>query len=740
VRATALLQQLRERGVLRVAASYAVIAWLLLQIADVALDPWDVPAWVRQAPLIVAVLGFPVALAVAWFLELGDRGVSVDIAGEGVVRPSVHGLRRYADIVLISLLAAIVGFFVIRDAGWLGDRPVRSGIVAAASLAVLPFANVSGREEDRYLSEGLSDELRDQLSRMQSLAVSARSSSIAFAGQAADAVAIAEKLTVAALLEGTVRRDGDRIRVSVQLVNGKDGKLLWSERYDRARADLLRVQDEIARAVVAAVVPKFAKSGGSAGPLPTDDPIAYDLYLLGRQHERDAERAADDVSGEQLMQQACGLYESAIAANPEFAHAHARLAYCLLLQGQPYDRPEQIAAIDAVVLPQIERALQLDPRNADAWVTKGVLLRWTRRPGGGEAYRRAVELDPRNAAALTTLAVYEGSTGRYDRVLEYAERARRIDPMSFPANLIPVYAASRLGQREAALANARRLREQFADDPSAGDILCLAHQLVGEHDLALGCAISRLRETPDQEGAPAELHLLLGETWETLGDRGRALEHYDRAAAADGIFGRIGVPGMMAARYAALRLRSHPAALKRLAVDARSRRLGPRDWPIADTLARTGMRADALAIYRASGVADIFRTESNEKADAMPGLAQMIALLQLAGERGEAERLLAPLLEFSETSLRHGARHYMSFILHAQALSLAGRNDESLRQLEAAIDAPGSPFPPALLETDPVFDDLKSDPRFGAQIDRLRARQADLRRRLPETLRNHGPE
>jgi hypothetical protein len=185
-------------------------------------------------------------------------------------------------------------------------------------------------------------------------------------------------------------------------------------------------------------------------------------------------------------------------------------------------------------------------------------------------------------------------------------------------------------------------------------------------------------------------------------------------------------------------LRSDAADLQRLAADARSGHLGPADWLIAVTLARTGLRAEALAIYRASGVADIFRTESNEKEYAMPGLAQMIALLQASGDSAEAERLLPLLLDFSETSLRHGARHYASHILRAQALTLAGRTDEALAQLKAAIDAPGSPFPSAVLETDPVFDEMKRNPRFKPQMDRLRTRQDDLRRRLPETFRRHG--
>ena len=200
-----LIARLRERGVLRVAASYAVIAWLVLQIADVVLEPWNVPAWVHRAPFVVALLGFPIAIALAWFLELGDGAVTRDAAADGAVRPVAHGWRRHVDIGVISVLGAIVAFFLVRDAGWLGEsaRPRRG--VESSSLAVLPFAN-TGVYGDQHVSEGLSDELRNQFSRMQSLRVTARSSSIAFHGQSLDAVTIAGKLAVAALLEGTVGR------------------------------------------------------------------------------------------------------------------------------------------------------------------------------------------------------------------------------------------------------------------------------------------------------------------------------------------------------------------------------------------------------------------------------------------------------------------------------------------------------------------------------------------------------
>jgi TolB-like protein len=257
-----LIERLRERGVLRVAASYVVIAWLTLQIADVVLEPWDLPRWVQRAPLVVALLGFPIALTLAWFFELGGGPPRRDTALDGEVRPTAIGWRRHADIAVISLLGAIVAFFVLRDAGWLGKPLRQATAVEASSIAVLPFANLGG-EAERHLSDGLSDELRSQFSRMKSLTVTSRSSSDAVRNvdPPLDAASMAAKLAVAALLEGSVARDRGRLRVAVQLVDGTTGKVMWAERYDRPDTDLLAVQAEIAGAVVRAVLPRFAAAG-----------------------------------------------------------------------------------------------------------------------------------------------------------------------------------------------------------------------------------------------------------------------------------------------------------------------------------------------------------------------------------------------------------------------------------------------------------------------------------------------
>jgi len=210
-----LLARLRERGVVRVALSHAVIAWLLLQIADVVLEPLGAPAWAMTALIVAVALGFPVALLLAWFYEIGDDGVHRDTAPAGAARPTVHGMRRYADVVVIGALLVTVGVLLVRQSD-LGkpDPP------ANPAIAVLPFENLSGDPEQEYFSDGLAEEMLNRLGRVPGLKVIARSSSFGFKGQDADVRSIAEKLGVTTVLEGSVRRDGKRLRLSARLIDG----------------------------------------------------------------------------------------------------------------------------------------------------------------------------------------------------------------------------------------------------------------------------------------------------------------------------------------------------------------------------------------------------------------------------------------------------------------------------------------------------------------------------------------
>jgi adenylate cyclase len=729
-----LLERLRERGVLRVAASYVLIAWLVLQIADVVLEPWDLPKWVHRAPLIVALLGFPIAVALAWFFELGAGPPHRDTASDGVARPMVTGWRRHADIAVISILSAIVAFFVLRDAGWLGDS-VRPGTkVESSSIAVLPFANLGG-EAERHLSDGLSDELRNQFSRMQSLTVTSRSSSEALRGldPPLDAVTMAGRLAVATLLEGSVARDRGRLRVAVQLVDGGSGKVLWAERYDRADADLLAVQSEIAGAVVRAVLPRFAAAGNTAPPPPTEDPVAYDLYLLAREKMREAELqigGAERSASATALAQAAELLLSAIQADPGFAMAHAVLAEVRYLQAWALDpqssRDERIARLDAAVMPDIERALEIDPRNAHAWYVSGRLLRGTQRYAESvEALRRAVELDPSHAPATLALSAAALSAGRQDERFRLASRALELDPMTPANHTAAVTVAWILGRREDLRTAADRMRALFPGHPGVATMTCLSILRLGEPDEALACVELERAGAPARPAYIANLDSLAGAICEAIGRNDWALAFYDRAASRN--------PD---AAVAAMRLRNDVAGLRQHAAEALDQRSATSET--GQAVAGAGLVDEALALFRAHGIDRVLDSDSPYKPMALDEVLVLVALLQQRGESADANRLLAQATVYSETMRRHGARAAVIRLHAARAYALAGRLDEAHEQFALAVNAMDSPFALEPIERDPTLAGLRDDPRFQTQLRVVRDRQARAQARLPATFARHG--
>ncbi|HQR48422.1 MAG TPA: hypothetical protein PL152_03745, partial [Steroidobacteraceae bacterium] len=333
------------------AASYAVIAWLLLQIASVVFEPVGLPKWVMTALIIAAAVGFPIAIALAWFLEIGEQGVAVDTA-EGAPRPSARGLRHYADAVVIGVLLVAVVILAVRQSD-LG----RPGPPANPAIAVLPFENLGGDPQQEYFADGLAQELLDRLGRVPGLTVIARTSSFSFKGKDVDSKTIAERLGVTTLLEGSVRRVGNRLKLSADLVDGASGRQIWSGTFDREVTDVFQVQEEIAAAVIEAIVPAARGETAVKAVAPTGDMNAYDLYLLGRaaQEARTGERLRDSV----------GYLEKAIAVDPNFAKAHAALSRSLLLWTIFTNVP---APADAMQRAEVEAhdALALDVNSSEA--------------------------------------------------------------------------------------------------------------------------------------------------------------------------------------------------------------------------------------------------------------------------------------------------------------------------------------------------------------------------------------
>ena len=307
------MRQLRERGVIRVAASYAVIAWLLLQIADVTFEPLGVPRWVMVSLIVAALLGFPVAVALAWFYEAGDQGIARDTAAVGIPRPVVHGLRRYADVAIIGLLLVAVAVLLVRQSDLAGPGS------ASPAIAVLPFQNLSTAAEGEVLALGIAESVLHQLANLPKLEVISRTSSFAFGNKQQDAREIGKQLGARFLLEGSVQSDRARMRVTTQLIDTQTGADVWSMRFDRAPGDIFEVQDEIALQVTRALELSLdAKERDRLTGQGTENLDAYLAFLQGRSLQAN-DRVVD-------TRDAIGHFERATRLDPEFANAYVSLA------------------------------------------------------------------------------------------------------------------------------------------------------------------------------------------------------------------------------------------------------------------------------------------------------------------------------------------------------------------------------------------------------------------------------
>ena len=500
-----ILDRLRERGVLRVAASYAVIAWLLLQIADVVLDPLGLPKWVMTALIVAAAVGFPIAVALAWYLEIGPQGVAVDVAPAGAPRPAVRGLRYYADVVVIGILLLTVVVLAARESGLWKPKPPEN-----PAIAVLPFENLSGDPAQDYFAEGLSAEILDRLGIVPGLAVIARSSSFSFKGSGLDTSAIAKRLGATTVLGGTVRRRGDRLRISAELVDGATGRQLWLGTFDRNVSDVFEVQEELASAVIGEVIPAARGQPTAPTATPTRDMTAYDYYLLGR--------AAQERRFAGYLRQAVTDLESAVAADPKFAKAHAALSRALLLW-----RAYQFEPAPPDALQRAERAayraLALDPASSEAHAALASVL--ASQDSWAEAereFQQALELNPNNTVALWDYLVRLGDDpSTHDLAVELEERLVRLDPRS------PMVWQSRVltaaGERDAnrVATLTQQAIDMLADNPDGLRLVFFAARGEGYPVEAL-----RLNVAFARTGSAHDSHFLSVRTWLLVDDFERA--------------------------------------------------------------------------------------------------------------------------------------------------------------------------------------------------------------------------
>ena len=320
--------ELKRRNVVRVAIAYAIVGWLLLQVADVILDNIEAPTWVFQATLLLLIIGFPVAIIFAWAFELTPEGLKKE---RDVDRSEsvTHLTGRKLDFVIIGVLSiAVVVFSVERFAS---DEQTPSSSLSTddrRSIAVLPLDNLSPDPENAFFADGIHDDLLTQLAKIGSLKVVSRTSVLEYRDSPKNMREIGRELGVATLLEGGVRRVGNSVRINVQLIDAKTDEHLWAETYDRelTAENIFAIQREMATSIAGELQATLAiEEVARIGVLPTQSTIAYDLYIRGRYFWNQRTEEGFNRALEYLNQ--------AIEEDPNYALAYAGVASVYVLMG-----------------------------------------------------------------------------------------------------------------------------------------------------------------------------------------------------------------------------------------------------------------------------------------------------------------------------------------------------------------------------------------------------------------------
>jgi TolB-like protein/Tfp pilus assembly protein PilF len=414
------IAELKRRNVFRVAIAYAIVAWLIAQVAELALDSFAAPDWVIKTILLMLTIGFPLAMLFAWAFELTPEGLrrEKDIERSASVTPQTG---RKLDHFIIAVLVLVLGYFALDKfvLDQSGDAEI-VGTTVDKSIAVLPFVNMSSDPEQEYFSDGISEELLNVLSKSPGLRVSARTSSFQFKGESRDIIDIGKKLNAGFVLEGSVRKSGTNVRITAQLIDAGSGFNLWSETYDRQIEDVFAVQDEISAAIVTALQKHLGLHVGAAPRMrAAENPAAHEAYLRGlylvAQDTRAGRKGAVDE------------FERALSHDPDYAIAHAGLAMAIL-------GSERGAEARPKAAHHVKRAMELDPTLAEAHAAKGLLLYTQISPEAAlTSYRRAVQINPNYADAYSWMGlILNLDLGRYDEAFPMRETAMRLDPLSIP--------------------------------------------------------------------------------------------------------------------------------------------------------------------------------------------------------------------------------------------------------------------------------------------------------------------
>lgn len=482
-----IFSELKRRNVFRVATAYVVTAWLAIQVADTLLPILGFDAAAARLVVILLAIGLVPTLAFAWAFEFTPEGLKREgeVDHSKLITPRAG---KKLDRLIMMVLALALGYFAFdkfalepsRDAAREADmvRRARGDALVESygdrSIAVLPFVNMSGDADQEYFSDGIAEEMLNLLAQISELRVISRSSSFSFKGRDLEIPEIAERLNVGHVLEGSVRKSGNRIRITAQLIDARTDTHLWSANYDRELDDIFAIQDEIATTIVEQL--KLTLLSGVPTSRPTD-PEAYVLFLQGR-------HLLDRYTRESLVR-AGGLYQRVLDIDPNYPPALKGLAEVLANQTGMGLIPMEGSIERAWAL--VGRAAALDPGYADAWSGLGSMHQYWSGDlqAAAENFARAVELGPNQASIMGDAGIFAIYLGRLEQAMALLQRQVELDPISPTGYDQLGRVLLGAGRMDEALAQYRTVLDLSPDRVGAHFTMGAAHLLKGDYDSAL---------------------------------------------------------------------------------------------------------------------------------------------------------------------------------------------------------------------------------------------------------------
>jgi TolB-like protein/Tfp pilus assembly protein PilF len=705
-----LLAELKRRNVFRVGAAYLVVGWLLIEVADTVFPRLGLPEWTVTFVIALLLLGLPVALFLAWAFELTPEGVkrTEEVEPHASVTPQTgRAIDKLILVGMVVVVAVIVADrFLFRDGGHgepglpaeqLAAGAVRTPVPAptdeagqleASSIAVLPFADMSAAGDQEYFGDGLAEEILNLLAGVRELKVSGRTSSFSFKGKDTPIPEIGRALGVAHILEGSVRKAGERVRITAQLVKAEDGFHLWSETYDRQLADIFAIQDEIAGAIANALQLQLRLVGQVAG---TGNLEAYDLYLQAR--TLIYQRTLRD------LQEARGLVDRALTLDPDYAPALAASGelWQLLSDGVSSYGDIPVVQAHAAARRDLDRALRLDPGLADAHAALGLLSMSLGDYAAADAHlARALAINPSLTSANNWRALNYANSGRARDAVSAARQFAERDPLFVVNQANLVYYLAMTGDFAGAEELGLHLQQRHPEHIRVPAQLSFSQRFEGR----LAAAKASMHQALSLDAGSLYSRLLAEQVHYDLGDCARALEY------------TVGWTEDVC-RFVLDRDADSPARA-RLAVRSNNY---VAVWGWLQGLSLRGRHEELLAWLDESGY----------------GVAELRALMPQSATMGNeptplavAQRATGRTAELDATLQAWGAQlafleangNATGYFRYAQAAhaALSDQRERALALLAQAIDLG---FRDPLLARMPAFEPWHDDPEFLAQAARM---------------------